>query len=107
VSFINTLSLYFLITAQGYKLTRFKTLATKILTQNKISTTDNHNNYIEFKGNNLEAIKEFYMKSFSWSVTDYGPTYTAFNDSGLQGGVEKSDDEIVNAAMAVLKLSRS
>lgn len=77
-------------------------MATKILALNKMSTTDNHINYIEFKANNLEAIKEFYTKAFSWSFTDYGPTYTAFTDSGLQGGFEKSDDEIANGVLVVL-----
>lgn len=63
---------------------------------------DNHIDYVEFKAKDLEAIKTFYVQSFNWSFTDYGPTYTAFSDSGLQGGFEKSDAEIVNGALVVL-----
>ena len=67
-----------------------------------MSTIDNHINYIEFKAKDLEAIKEFYIKAFGWTFTDYGPTYTAFSNSGLEGGFEKSEDEFVNGALVVL-----
>ncbi|MEP2668728.1 MAG: VOC family protein [Cyclobacteriaceae bacterium] len=63
---------------------------------------DNHIDYVEFKAKDLEAVKAFYTQSFNWSFTDYGPTYTAFSDSGLQGGFEKSDAEIVNGTLVVL-----
>jgi predicted enzyme related to lactoylglutathione lyase len=63
---------------------------------------NNHINYVEFKANNLERIKEFYSKAFNWSFTDYGPTYTAFSESGIEGGFEKTENEIVNGALIVL-----
>lgn len=63
---------------------------------------DNHINYIELKAKDLEKIKEFYTASFGWTLTDYGPTYVAFSDSGLQGGFEKTENEIVNGALVVL-----
>ncbi|NND94410.1 MAG: VOC family protein [Flavobacteriales bacterium] len=63
---------------------------------------DNHIDYIEFKAHDLERIKEFYTKAFGWSFTDYGPTYIAFDKSGLQGGFEKTEDTIVNGALVVL-----
>ena len=58
---------------------------------------NNHINYVEFKANNLEQTKAFYSKVFGWQFTDYGPTYIAFDESGLQGGFEKTDREIVNS----------
>tara|TARA_R110000822_G_scaffold236003_2_gene366726 strand:+ start:576 stop:920 length:345 start_codon:yes stop_codon:yes gene_type:complete len=64
--------------------------------------TNSHINYIELKANDLEAIKEFYSTCFGWSFTDYGPTYIAFSDSGLQGGFEKMDTKIGNGALVVL-----
>ena len=64
--------------------------------------TNNHIDYIEFKANDLEAVKSFYSKAFGWSFTDYGPTYAAFSDSGLQGGFELSEEPIVNGALIVL-----
>ena len=63
---------------------------------------DNQINYVEFKAKDLQKIKEFYTNSFNWKFTDYGPTYTAFSDSGLEGGFEKSDAEIVNGALVIL-----
>lgn len=59
-------------------------------------------NYVEFKAQDLEAVKKFYSSAFGWKFTDYGPTYTAFNESGLEGGFEKSDQPIVNGALVVL-----
>lgn len=63
---------------------------------------NNHINYVEFKAKDLEAIKKFYRQAFGWNFTDYGPTYVAFSDSGLDGGFEKSDEKIVNGALVVL-----
>ncbi|NND31553.1 MAG: VOC family protein [Saprospiraceae bacterium] len=63
---------------------------------------DNHINYIEFKASDLEKIKAFYHQAFDWVFTDYGPTYVAFAESGLEGGFEKSEDPIVNGALVVL-----
>lgn len=64
--------------------------------------TNNHINYIELKAKDLELVKDFYSKSFGWTFTDYGPDYAAFFDSGLDGGFERSDAEIINGALVVL-----
>jgi len=48
-------------------------------------------NYLEFPARNLEATKAFFEKAFSWSFTDYGPDYTAFSNSGVDGGFYRSD----------------
>ena len=63
---------------------------------------NNHINYIEFKANNLETTKTFYSKAFGWVFTDYGPTYTSFKDSGIEGGFEITEDNIVNSVLIVL-----
>ena len=63
---------------------------------------NNHINYIEFKAINLETTKAFYKKVFGWVFTDYGPTYIAFSDSGLEGGFEKTDKPIENGVLVVL-----
>lgn len=63
---------------------------------------DNHINYVEFKAKNLEEIKKFYHQAFGWKFTDYGPTYASFSESGLDGGFEKSEENIVNGALVVL-----
>ena len=59
-------------------------------------------NYIEFKAKDLEKIKTFYSQAFGWSFTDYGPTYVAFSESGLEGGFEKTEEKIVNGVLIVL-----
>ncbi len=64
--------------------------------------SDNQINYVEFKGKDLEKIKEFYTTSFGWTFTDYGPTYIAFSESGLLGGFEKTETDIINGALIVL-----
>ncbi len=63
---------------------------------------NNHINYVEFKANDLQKTKDFYHATFDWTFTDYGPTYIAFSDSGLEGGFEKSEENIVNGALVVL-----
>ncbi len=63
---------------------------------------DNDINYVEFKANDLEKIKAFYSGSFGWTFTDYGPTYTAFAESGLEGGFELTDQKVINGALVVL-----
>ena len=63
---------------------------------------DNYINYVEFKAKDLEKIKGFYTKIFNWTFSDYGPTYIAFSESGLEGGFEKTENEIMNGALIVL-----
>lgn len=60
-------------------------------------------NYIEFKAKDLDKIKEFYTKAFDWKFTDYGPTYTAFSNSGVEGGFEKTEEKISNGVLVVLR----
>ena len=67
-----------------------------------MSMNNNHIDYVEFKARDLDKIKEFYNKAFGWTFTDYGPTYTSFTNSGLSGGFEKSEEEIINGALVVL-----
>ena len=67
-----------------------------------METKENHISYIEFKAKDLDKIKAFYSKSFDWSFTDYGPTYTSFSNSGVKGGFEKTENEITNSALVVL-----
>lgn len=67
-----------------------------------MSSANNHINYVEFKAKDLETVKAFYKEVFNWTFTDYGPTYTAFSNSGLNGGFEQTADAITNGALVVL-----
>ena len=64
--------------------------------------TNNHIDYIEFKANDLERIKRFYTHLFGWKFTDYGPNYTSFSESGLNGGFEKTESPVSHGALVVL-----
>lgn len=48
-------------------------------------------NYIELPAKDLNQVKRFYNELFGWPFTDYGPEYTAFSDSGLEGGFYLAD----------------
>ena len=63
---------------------------------------DNHISYVEFKANDLVKTKVFYSAVFNWTFTDYGPSYIAFSESGLEGGFEKTEHEIINGVLIVL-----
>lgn len=41
--------------------------------------------YVELPGGELSQVKAFYGAAFSWTFTDYGPDYAAFEE-GLDGG---------------------
>lgn len=44
--------------------------------------------YIELPGGELARSKQFYADAFGWRFVDYGPTYAAFEDAGLDGGFQ-------------------
>ena len=46
----------------------------------------NRIDYVEFAASDLTASKSFFSNVFGWKFTDYGPGYTAFSESGLEGG---------------------
>ncbi len=45
--------------------------------------------YLEMQaaGGTLDSVKSFYSAAFRWSFTDYGPSYSAFEE-GLDGGFQ-------------------
>ncbi|MEC8080696.1 MAG: VOC family protein [Pseudomonadota bacterium] len=48
-------------------------------------------NYVEMAACDLEANKHFFEQAFGWSFEDFGPDYTAFKNSGLEGGFFRAD----------------
>jgi len=67
-----------------------------------MSTKNNQINYVEFKTHDLEKVQDFYSRAFGWTFTSYGPTYIAFSESGLEGGFEKTEEDIVNGVLVIL-----
>jgi predicted enzyme related to lactoylglutathione lyase len=61
-----------------------------------------HINYLELPAQDLKVTKAFYSDCFGWTFTDYGPKYTAFSDSGVEGGFFFTEAPIINGALVVL-----
>ena len=59
--------------------------------------------YLELSatGGTLDSVKAFYAAAFAWSFTDYGPTYSAF-DEGLEGGFQSDSAEAAGKPLPVL-----
>ena len=47
--------------------------------------------YIEFVSRDFDRIKDFYTKAFGWEFTDWGPEYTAFSGTYVEGGFGVGD----------------
>jgi predicted enzyme related to lactoylglutathione lyase len=58
--------------------------------------------YIEFPGGDLGAVKSFYTKAFGWNFIDYGPTYAALADAGLDGGFQADPAETFAKPLVIL-----
>ena len=62
------------------------------------SDHDRRVDYVEFPATDLEQTKAFYTSAFDWKFTDYGPTYTAFEDGRLRIRSVESGDVLGRAA---------
>jgi predicted enzyme related to lactoylglutathione lyase len=53
--------------------------------------SDGKLDYLEMQagGGSIDSVKAFYSAAFGWSFTDYGPSYSAFEE-GLDGGFDGS-----------------
>ena len=51
----------------------------------------NQIDYIEFQANDLAATKQFFEQLLGWTFTDYGPDYTTFTESGVNGGFARGE----------------
>jgi predicted enzyme related to lactoylglutathione lyase len=58
--------------------------------------------YLELPGGDLTATKQFYREAFGWAFIDYGPSYAAFDQAGLDGGFQGDAAEQVGGPLPVL-----
>jgi predicted enzyme related to lactoylglutathione lyase len=58
--------------------------------------------YVEMPGADLPRTKAFYSEAFGWRFTDYGPTYAAFEQSGLDGGFQADPEQVPAKPLVVL-----
>ena len=59
--------------------------------------------YLELPAANLPATKEFYSQAFGWTFVDYGPTYAAMTNAGIDGGIQGDPAEASAALLVILK----
>jgi len=59
--------------------------------------------YVELPGgSDLPAVKTFYQSAFGWSFIDYGPTYAAFEQGGMDGGFDADPASGLKKPLVVL-----
>ena len=59
--------------------------------------------YVEFASGDIAASKTFFAEAFGWSFADYGPTYQAFADAGIDGGIDGTGERPGGAPLVILK----
>ncbi|TYK64936.1 VOC family protein [Colwellia echini] len=64
-------------------------------------------NYVEFPAKDIPATKAFFEQAFNWTFIDYGEEYTAFSNSGLEGGFFQSNlvSNTANGACLIVLIS--
>lgn len=61
-----------------------------------------HIDYVEFPAADLGPLKAFYGQAFGWTFVDYGPTYAAPGNAGLDGGFQADADEAPKKPLIIL-----
>lgn len=58
--------------------------------------------YVELPGGKLDESKRFYAAAFGWRFVDYGPSYVAVEDAGLDAGLQGDPQEATAAPLVIL-----
>ena len=67
-----------------------------------MNPNDRRIDYIEFPCTDIEKTKAFYISVFGWKFTDYGPTYTSFEDGRLAGGFTTDAAPVSGGVLVVI-----
>jgi hypothetical protein len=59
--------------------------------------------YIELPATSTEEMKAFYGALFGWSFQDWGADYTAFSESGVDGGFNAGDEQRTKAPLVIIE----
>ena len=59
--------------------------------------------YVEFASGDLAKSKGFFAKAFGWDFQDYGQTYAAMTNAGIDGGIQSDPAEASAAPLVILK----
>lgn len=60
--------------------------------------------YIELPAANTDKMKAFYGSLFGWSFQDCGADYTAFSESGVDGGFNAGDEHRTGAPLVMIEM---
>lgn len=58
--------------------------------------------YVEFPARDTAPLKDFYDQAFGWTFIDYGPTYAAPENAGLDGGFQADPAEAPAKPLVIL-----
>lgn len=61
--------------------------------------------YIEFSSGDVAASKAFFARACGWNFLDYGPQYQAFDDAGIDGGIDGTGQAPAGTSLVILKTS--
>lgn len=63
----------------------------------------NRIDYVELASDDINASRAFLAEAFGWGFIDYGPSYQAFADAGIDGGIDGSRERPSGRPMVILK----
>jgi uncharacterized protein len=59
--------------------------------------------YIEFPSTSGARTREFFGTAFGWRFKNYGPTYDAIEDAGIDAGIDGDGESRTAATLAVIR----
>jgi len=59
--------------------------------------------YVELPATSTTEMKAFYGELFGWSFQDWGTDYTAFSESGVDGGFNAANSHRTKAPLPVIE----
>ena len=59
--------------------------------------------YVELPATSTDEMKAFYGSLFGWTFQDWGADYTAFSESGVDGGFNAGDEHRTKAPLVIIE----
>lgn len=59
--------------------------------------------YVELDSDDIAASQSFLAKAFGWTFEDFGPSYQAFANAGIDGGLNGLGERAPGAPLIILK----
>ncbi len=63
---------------------------------------NNRIDYVELAAEDLSVAKAFYARAFGWTFQDWGETYAAFENAGLDGGIRGGEKPVAGSTLVIL-----